>query len=156
MNLTGNEGDVVTLHVSCPKGYQEPPQPLAVVLRRFVSSKRVPEYDVECRSLFRSAMVAVRAKNGAQIPIRHLGQEVAKTDAQGAAHVLLETRPQDTIEIVLDTSEHPGLRPRNPSERFRVGDRDAWFVMDLAFEAPPPAKTPKSTSPRIVNLRARR
>lgn len=152
-NVEGTEGQVVALRAVCPQGYQAENEAFTFVLRRHSDNRRLPQYEIRCRPLLRSMVVAVRARNGPNLPVRYLGQQIATTDAHGAAHVLLKSHAQDTVELMLDTEQHPRLRPRNPTERFRVGSTDEWVVLDLAFKVKPVrARAPPR---RIINLRAR-
>ena len=107
----GQEGETLAFEVVCPNGHRSPSKPLSIVLRRLTERDRRPEYSVSCPPLKRTLVVAVRADNGANLPVRYLGREVGRTDAAGAAHVLLETQSEDSIELMLDTSAQPGLRP---------------------------------------------
>jgi hypothetical protein len=130
----GAEGDVLSFETACPDGYQSPSRPLAVVLRRLSEKDRVPEYAVQCRPTERTLVVAIRAEHGPNLPVMYLGREVARTDRAGAAHVSLKSPPEETVELSLDTSNNPRLRPHNPSARFRVGQADDLVVLDENFQ----------------------
>ncbi len=131
----GSEGESLAFDVRCPEGHRAPGKPLSIVLRRSSQRDRRPEYVVSCPPLKRTLVVAVRADNGPNLPVRHLGREIARTDASGAAHVLLETEAEDSLELTLDTSEHAGLRPSNPSARFAVSARDEVATFNQKFES---------------------
>jgi hypothetical protein len=130
----GTEGSVLSFQVTCPDGYQSPSRPLAVVLRRLSQRDRFPEYAAACRPTKRTLVVAVRADHGPNLPVVYLGREVARTDRSGAAHVSLESPPEETVELALDTTSNPRLRPRNPTARFRVGQADDLVVLDETFQ----------------------
>ncbi|HEX4339105.1 MAG TPA: hypothetical protein VH062_24525 [Polyangiaceae bacterium] len=130
----GAEGDVLSFEITCPEGYQSPSRPLAVVLRRLSEKDRVPEYVAECRPTERTLVVAVRAEHGPNLPVMYLGREVARTDRSGAAHLSLRSPPEETVELSLDTSSNPRLRPHEPSARFRVGQADDLVVLDENFQ----------------------
>ena len=51
-----------------------------------------------------------------------LGREVARTDASGAAHVLLKLKSDEAFDLVLGTEGNDRLRPQNPSASFVVKD----------------------------------
>ncbi|HMJ15387.1 MAG TPA: hypothetical protein VK524_28420 [Polyangiaceae bacterium] len=131
----GAEGETLAFEVRCPDGHRSPGKPLSIVLRRSTQSERRPEYVVSCPPLKRKLVVAVRADNGPNLPVRHLGREIARTDASGAAHVLLEAQAEDSLELTLDTSEHADLRPSNPSARFAVAPRDEVATFNQKFES---------------------
>jgi hypothetical protein len=132
----GQEGETLAFEVVCPNGHRSPSKPLSIVLRRLTERDRRPEYSVSCPPHKRTLVVAVRADNGPNLPVRYLGREVGRTDAAGAAHVLLETQAEDSIELTLDTSGQPGLRPTNPAARFPVSTRDELVSFNQSFELP--------------------
>jgi hypothetical protein len=152
LSLTGALGEQLALAVRCPEGFRQPAQPVTVILRPAEPNTPPPEYRVACPPAVRSLVVSVRAQNGVGVPLRHLGKELARTDAQGAAHVLLKLPPGEALNLVLDTSapEHHALRPRSPTLKFTVPDRDDVVLFDQAFvvDAPPPAK-PKVEQPDL-------
>ncbi|MGC4093357.1 MAG: hypothetical protein QM756_36785 [Polyangiaceae bacterium] len=143
LSVQGAEGSVVNLGVECPEGHRSP-APLSLVLRR---SARAPEYSVRCAPLFRSVVVALRAEHGPELPILQLGREVGRTNRSGAAHVLLKSAPEETLELTLDTSQNPALRPRNPTTRFRVGQADDLLVFNQTFsvDKPKPVRAARPT-----------
>lgn len=140
LTLTGNDGDSYEVSVKCPTGYQSPAKATVIPLKRLEGS--TPEYDVSCPPTTRTAVVAVRAENGAFLPIKHLGRVVGRTDSSGAATVLLKEVEADTpIELVLDTSEKgmEVLRPQNPtSPAFVVKRGDEVFTFDQKFQIEAP------------------
>jgi hypothetical protein len=131
VRATGNEGERIDLTISCPDGYRSPEAPLSVTLRR--ASDR-PEYFAACPPSSRKLVVAARLEHGAGLPIRYLGREVARSDASGVAHLVLEGPTDKTVELTVDTSEQPQLRPKSPTARFRMGARDEMVVLEQAFE----------------------
>jgi hypothetical protein len=139
----GKEGESVAFHVTCPDGHRSPPTPLAVLLRRLSEKNKRPEYEVSCPPKARTVVVAVRAERGANLPVRYLDRELGRTDASGAAHVVLQAEPESTVELSLDTSAAPALRPQNPSARFEIGARDEVFsfVQSFQVETPPAARS---------------
>jgi hypothetical protein len=141
----GAEGDVLSFQVACPDGYQSPSRPLSVVLRRLSEQDRSPEYVVQCRPTERTLVVAVRADHGPNLPVMYLGREVARTDRSGAAHVSLRSPPEETVELALDTTESPRLRPHNPTARFRVGQADDLVVLDETFKTDAPVYVKHAT-----------
>jgi hypothetical protein len=150
--LTGELGAQVALNVRCPEGFRQPSEGVSVILRPAEPNTPAPEYRVMCPPSLRSLVVSVRAPNAVNVPLRHLGKELARTDAQGAAHALLKLPPGQDLNLVLDTSapEHHALRPRSPSFKLTVPDRDDVVLFDQAFlvDAPPAAK-PKVVRPDL-------
>lgn len=131
VTLRGREGDVVQIEVDCPAGHR-PPQPLLVPLRR-VGEGVKPEFSANCPPLTRSIVVAVRAEGGGHLPIVYLGRELTRTDSSGAAHLLLDVAAEDVVELVLDTTLQPRLRPRNPILRIQPGPSDEIAAMGQEF-----------------------
>ncbi len=135
LNLGGIEGQSFDLSVRCPEGYQSPAAPVSVTLRRLADPARAPLYEARCRPTLRSVVVVVTADKGGNLPVMYLGSEVARTDASGAAHVLLHIPPGEQFSLTLATTGKgaEALRPRDPVATFAVGERDEVFVFDPHF-----------------------
>ena len=131
--IRGQEGTVKSFDVACPPGHQAPAEPLSLVLRSVSEAGKRPEYLVACTPTKRDVVVAVRANQGTDIPVVHWGKEVARTDASGAAHALLSVAPGDPIELTLDTTGRPELRPQNPLARFQAPAYDDVLVLNQDF-----------------------
>jgi hypothetical protein len=134
LHLSGSPGEVVALSVSCPSGFRSPDAALAIVLRPLLE-RRVPQYHASCSPLVRSVVVAVRAQNGPDLPLKYLGKEIARTDRSGAGHALLSLPPGETATLTLDTSGagHERLLPRSPALKLTVPERDEMVVFDQTF-----------------------
>ena len=135
LSFVGNDGDTFDLWVRCPDGYSSPTKPVPASLRRISDPSKLPQYDAACPPNQRSIVVAIRADNGANLPVMHLNKEVARTDASGAAHFFLPAKPGDSFELVINTSERGNekLRPQNPSAPFVVRAQDDVFLFDQRF-----------------------
>jgi hypothetical protein len=149
----GREGEVITLTVACPDGFRPPSKPIEVALRRLADPGASPEYSATCQPLTRSVVVAVRADNGPDLPVRYLGQEVARTDESGAAHVLLTLAPDEEFELTLDTSGKiaESLRPQSPSARFTAKSVDEILTFNVPFTVERPAQ--KARPKREIPIR---
>jgi len=151
--LRGRNGDVVSLRVECPEGYASPDKPLSITLRPLVGPSVVPQYRAQCEPLLRTLVVAVRAKGGADLPVKHLGREIARTDAAGTAHALLKVPPSEQVTLVLDTAapERDRLRPKSPEYTLVMPARDQVAVFDQSFtELAPPVVKRKPQAPKTV------
>lgn len=149
--LQGRNGDVVSLHVACPENYASPDKPLSVTLRPLVGAS-TPQYRAQCEPLLRTLVVAVRAKGGADVPIKHMGREIARTDADGTAHALLKVPPTEQVTLVLDTTAQPHerLRPKSPEFTLVMPARDEVAVFEQTFsEAAPPVVRAKPRQPKV-------
>jgi len=135
LRLRGNEGETFLFSVQCPAEFESPKSPVTVVLRRVLEASRRSEYFVSCPPLTRTVVVAVRADNGPNLPVIHLGREVARTDESGAAHVMMQLRPNESFELRLDTNDKAAerLRPQNPVATFVVKQQDDIFAFDQKF-----------------------
>jgi hypothetical protein len=150
VTLIGNNGDVVALNVACPEGFASPEKPLSITLRPLVGVSVVPQYRARCEPRMRSLVVAVRAKGGSDLAVKHLGREIARTDSDGVAHALLKVPPAEQVTVVLDTSgaDHTRLRPTSPEFTMTMPARDEVAVFDQTFsELVPPAKKTKKQGP---------
>jgi hypothetical protein len=78
-------------------------------------------------------VVAVRAQNGLNLPLRYLGREIARTDESGVCHALLQLPPSESVTLTLDTSGADKLRPKSPEFKFTVPPHDEVVVFDQSF-----------------------
>ncbi|MGH7280127.1 MAG: hypothetical protein ACRELY_01265, partial [Polyangiaceae bacterium] len=150
---TGADGTTSDFMVRCPADFTSPTAPISITIRRLSGTGNLPEYTAACPPNVRRVVVAVRADGGPNLPITYLGKPVGKTDASGAAHLLLAMKPGDQFQLGLDTSA-PGLerlRPESPAKVFVVKDADDIQVFDIKFtleklkpvyHAPPRRPTP--------------
>ena len=134
VRATGSEGERIDLEVVCPAGFRSPEAALSVTLRHAAGSSERPEYFAACPPLTRKLLIAARLEHGANLPIRYLGRELGRSDGDGVAHLLLEGETDKTVELIVDTSERPELRPKSPSARFRIGNRDDVVVLAQTFQ----------------------
>ena len=136
LKLHGEEGEGLSFNIRCPEGHQNP-KPLNVTLRRIADPKKRPEYKVACPPTTRTIVVAVRADEGPNLPVMFLGREVGRTDASGAAHVMLKMRPDEAFQLMLKTSgseEGERLRPQDPVATFRMKNHDDMVTFDQEFK----------------------
>ncbi|HMI83528.1 MAG TPA: hypothetical protein VK550_05505 [Polyangiaceae bacterium] len=155
LSVEGTEGEVFPFTVACPEGYRSPARPIDVTLRRLADPGAPPEFSVSCMPLTRSVVVAVRADQGPNLPVVYLGQEVARTDSAGAAHVLLTLAPGEEFELMLDTANAAGerLRPQKPTGKFSVKNEDEIltfhvpFTVEVEKRAAPPRSAPRPPGP---------
>lgn len=157
VDLEGVEGDTVTLTVRCPAGF-ESPAPVRVALRRLSKDSHPPRFDARCAPTERTFVVGIRTENGPDLPIYRFGKLVGRTDASGAAHVIVRAKANEHVSFTLDTKRverRPALRPESPTLTFVAGDRDEVVVLEQRFEveravavrrsAPAPAPLPAPT-----------
>lgn len=153
VTLTGREGTAVPFRVQCPDGYRAPAQMPVLRLRRFTgldpaTAARGIEVSIDCPPAERMAALVVRAGH-ADLPVLAQGREVARTNAAGVAHALLELPPASTFRVVVDTTAAPDLRPQNPETTLTLHDADEIFVIDPGFQVakveppPEPRRRPK-------------
>ncbi|MBX3193156.1 MAG: hypothetical protein KF819_39595 [Labilithrix sp.] len=153
LSLRGVEGDIVEIGVRCPTGFQSPPEPIAVSLRRLSSGSRAPTFASRCAPLSRTVVVGIRTDNGPNLPVLYLGKEIGRTDAWGAAHVVLTVKANEQITLGLDTTsgaeKRPRLRPENPTLTFVAKDKDDFVTLEQRFTVERPAVRVKSAPVRI-------
>ena len=156
LQLAGREGDRVEIRARCPATHRTPAA-APVVLRSYVDHS-APELEIRCAPRKRRLAVVVVAKNGSDLPLRHRGVELARTDADGVAHFVLESEPGDAFEVTLDTSLRSDLRPQNPYARFVIATRDSAQLFDPELRGVPkprprPRPQPTEQIDRPVRIR---
>jgi hypothetical protein len=137
MTFVGAEGDQLEVWVKCPEGFDSPAKPTTIILRRLSGdTNKLAEYPAMCPPALRKVVIAVRADNGGNLPIRFLNHEKARTDAWGAATFMLEGKPGDRLDFTLDTSEKGNemLRPQSPTIAVVVDAKDNYYSMDQPFQ----------------------
>ena len=142
MKLVGRDGESFSVTVTGPEGFESPEKPIQVLLKRLAEGSKMPEYSAMCPPTSRTIVVAVRAENGPDLPVVYLGREVARTDASGAAHVLLKLPPGDQFSLMLSTGDDKLMRPQSPVASFAVGNKDDVFLFDQRFEKQKPMVRP--------------
>ena len=153
--MHGSEGDRIELLVRCPVDFLSPSKPLEVVLHRLADPGARVEHQVQCPPVRRDLVVVVRAEHGPNLPVMVLGREVARTDASGVAHVLLEVLANDQVEMTLQTTDERAgerLRPQNPVMKFAGADRDDMKLFDVHFEVDRPRHRGLATRAMPVRL----
>lgn len=133
--LQGNEGDSYAVTVRCPDGFQSPSKGLDIPLHRLVDNSRPPEYEVQCPPTKRTAVVAIRAENGANVPVVYLGRTIGRLDSSGAATVMVAIDTGASFDLTLDTTDKglELLRPQSPSSSFSLKSGDDVLVWDAKF-----------------------
>lgn len=149
VELQGLEGEFIPLSVKCPADYTSPPAPIRVVLRRNEDPLRVPVYRTVCSPVTRTMVVAVRASHGPNLPVLHLGKEVARTDESGVAHAGLRVRPGERFELTLSTEHDSRLVPQNPGAVFIAKDRDELVFFEQTFKVNSPKVAPRRRPERL-------
>lgn len=136
--IRAKDGTSLRARAVCPEGYREPAQPAPMRLRHFrsVASKDRGELRVtiECRATERLVALVVNTNKRADLPVLMDGREIARTNAEGVAHVALRVAPNSTFQVALDTSDQENLRPKSPLGTFTVADADSLVVFDQPFE----------------------
>jgi hypothetical protein len=138
VELHGSEGDSAEIAVTCPAAFQSPAEPIVVSLRRLSADSHAPSFVARCAPLTRTVVVGIRTENGPNLPVLYLGKEVGRTDAWGAAHVVLTVKASEQVTLALDTKsgadKRPKLRPENPTLTFVAKDKDDFVVLEQKFE----------------------
>ncbi|UJR82141.1 hypothetical protein [Sandaracinus amylolyticus] len=131
------EGARLAIAAECPAGHRSAEVADEIVVRA-VESLRGEEprlhYPIRCAPTERRVALLVRTGGEADLPVRVAGREVARTDAAGAAQVVLAMAPGSAFRVTLGTEGDERLRPVDPVRAFTVGDRDEIVVLDQHFE----------------------
>jgi hypothetical protein len=135
--IEDRDGARVAVAITCPDGHRPGRTTEDLVVRPFLTLSGADDhlrYPLQCTPTARRVAVLVRADGRADLPVMIAGREVARTDAAGAAQLVLAMAPGSAFRVSLDTSADPRLRPAEPTRTFTVGDRDEIVVFDQVFE----------------------
>jgi hypothetical protein len=154
LTLSGSEGERREIGVTCPEDYEAASSSLVISIRRSADSTKPYHYDVTCTPLRHSVVVVARAVNGPNLPLLHLGAEIARTNEQGVAHAIIRVPAGESLRLTLDT-ENRGLLPEDPTFDFPAIDRDDIVTVNQIFDVPRtvkirrPASKPKARPTRL-------
>jgi hypothetical protein len=112
--------------------------------------------EARCSPLEIQAALVVRAPGAPAegLPIIVRDEVVARTDAEGLAHVVLRARRGSSLAVALDTSAHPRLVPASPIETFQLGSDDTILLLDRKLEtAASKSKTARGPKPKEPETR---
>jgi hypothetical protein len=141
--LEGEEGTKIDLSVACPEGYVAPANLGRVVVRR---ASRAPHIEIPCKPYQHAVLIAFKTTGATNIPIRYLGEEIARTDGAGYALVELEPKVGETLDFTLgtDNPDQRWLRPQNPQRTVLVPEGEETLTIEQKFveERPKVKKTP--------------
>jgi hypothetical protein len=134
LKIPGQEGESVDLMVKCPADYITSTKFLTVSLRR---GSKLPEYDWSCPPAIRHLVVALRADNGANLPVTYFGRTIGQTDANGAFTYLFNLKPGDGVELQLDTGDNKRIHPSNPTFSAMMKPYDDIVTFEQRFKVDP-------------------
>jgi len=143
VDVAGKEGDSVELEVRCPTPLKSPEA--KVLLRKLSIAGGNAEHAVKCEETRRSLVVVVRAENGPNLPILHLGKEIGRTDRSGAANIKIDADIRERVELTLSTQD-PDLatvHPQNPAMAFEASAEDEVKEFAVTFTKDAKRKPPK-------------
>ena len=160
--LRGPEGAGVQITYECPEGHRQPEEAKTLRLNRFASldpsARTGLSMKLSCLPNERQAAFVVRTNGHADLPILINGQEVARTNEAGVAHIIRDAAPQSVFRLKIDTSGNERMRPQDPYTQFQLGDRDDVFVFaqDFEVEEPPRRRRRRRRRPRPRPIRITR
>lgn len=139
LRTTGQEGASMDFTVQCPRGFTSPTEPVRVPLRSSVTldggtRSAGIETSVPCPPAQRVAAVVVRTPGRANLPILYQGREITRTDLQGVAHMIFRVNVNDILQLQVNTSEQPLLRPVSPLVRITTQNRDDVYVATVNLD----------------------
>lgn len=139
--LPGPEGRRVELGVACPAGFRsEAPASRLVTVRAIRPLGSLPGENGATTERFAclpteiGVVLLVRTNGPAGLAVTALGRKVAELDADGVAQTVIAGRPGEEVEVVIDTSPRPALRPASPSRRFGLPQASQIIVFDQVFD----------------------
>jgi len=150
LEVSGREGDRRLFVVRCPSEFQSPAEPLVISLHHNAEGATNAVYSATCVPFKRSVVVAVRLEGGAGLPIYYLDEEIARADASGAAHFVVQAAPGEPFRIVVHTREiDEDLRPIDPTAELSVEGSDDIVLFEQVLSRVV-RYAPRSIRPRRV------
>ncbi len=136
--LAGTDGQTLPVVVTCPDGFSGAEKPASIRLthtrRVDLNGYQAMRFDGVCTREVRDIVVVVRAQGGGGLTLNVEGKPSGTTDADGIAHVLVHaSRQVKSLNVSLDTSTRPELKPRSPSRTYELAGNDAILLLDQTF-----------------------
>ncbi|MEM9068501.1 MAG: hypothetical protein AAGE52_08340 [Myxococcota bacterium] len=135
--LRGPDGAEVQITYECPEGYHQPEGAKTLRLHHFQALDPTVQtglhMNLGCVPLQRQAVFVVRTGK-ADLPVLLDGQEVARTNEAGVAHIIRTADANTDFRLKIDTTGNPRLRPQEPGMQFRLEGHDEVFTWDQSFE----------------------
>lgn len=149
-------GTPVRIEHDCPDGYRDPIRPKIVRLRdyRSVGAASVPAIEIRlrCPPIDRTAVIIVRAQDGADLEVLLDNRHASRTNSEGVAHIWTTAPPGTELSVQLDTSARPRLMPRSPRRLLTMPDADEVFVISQHFERSPRPSVRRPQRRRIIKI----
>jgi hypothetical protein len=143
---TRPDGQSLIIAVKCPDGTQ-PTEAIPVKVQR-TESKVPTQFRRWCKPSNRALAVVIRAEEGYNLPVLYLGKEIARTDASGSAHFTSVFPIGERVELTLNATVDPKLKPATASRPFVVGDADDVNLWQPKFDREKPAPKPVYVAPK--------
>lgn len=134
--LRGIEGTTKEIVYTCPEGTVGDEEPLRVRMMSLEGDDgvRVLTRRLACHRVEHRVAFVVKADAQADLPVLIGRTVVARTNANGYAHIVVRTRPRREFRLSFDTEAREELQPQNPSRAFEAPARNAVLVYDQEFE----------------------
>lgn len=149
-------GTTIRVEHDCPAGFRDPVEPKLVKLSHDQgvggAASPVIELALPCPPSERVVVIAVRAENGADLPVLLDDRVESRTGSTGVAHLSTTAPPGTELSVRLDTSERPKLVPQNPRRVFEVPDSDEAFLFDQRFEIEKPTRRKRKPRRKITKI----
>ncbi len=161
-SLPGPEGRRARVAVECPSGMVPKGAytlELSIRFLRSIASKSgapVPEeVDFRCVSATRQIVLLVETDGGQGLPVTALGRRIATVNEDGVAQTVLAGLPGQELEVCIDTTSMPDIRPVMPTRRFVIPEESQIIVFSQKFERKK-KKTRKGNRRKPRTMRPRR
>ncbi|QQR90956.1 MAG: hypothetical protein IPJ88_04285 [Myxococcales bacterium] len=137
--LHGKVGDTNTLAIVCPKGFRSENDTARFRLREFspIGDKqeiRSLRHSFVCAPEKVKVAVLVSASGKENLPILIEGRTIARTNKNGVAHLVVESKPDERLTLLIDTQSDSLLQPQNPTKTLEVSATDAIYTFEQSFE----------------------
>jgi hypothetical protein len=147
--LEGPEGRRVSVSATCPDGFASKAPQAETLIVRFLRPVYLSARDEDgrppapflplratkrCYPETQSFVLLVKTDERMSLPVTIHGQVVATTDADGVAQTVVSGAPGQDIEVLIDTSGQPDLRPEMPTRRLKVPETRQILVFEQNFK----------------------
>lgn len=170
LGLTGASGELRTqirashgqkypVRARCPKEYEPAQVPADLVFRETREIAGQPSsvsVRILCSRSLRVAALLVHATGVEGLPISIDGVVEGHTGLGGFEHLRIDAAPGTKVDVALDTSSMPELRPSNPSRILSIGATDSLLIFDQEFHKDKPVRKRRRRAKKRPEAQAKR
>ncbi|MBN2342706.1 MAG: hypothetical protein JXX29_16805 [Deltaproteobacteria bacterium] len=150
----GTKGESLKASVQCPNRWTPASDTLVELRSRALTTidgKKIKPEQITfvCIPPQKKHVVVVQTRGAHRLTVKYNGKSAAMTDAQGIAQFAIQGAPGQLIQLALDTSSQPHLRPQMPVRQLTLPAKRRFLIFEQTFSTVSPPKKRRRNSRRV-------